>query len=81
MSTTTTDIKPYTTKTGLQQFKPSTDLLAEMDDCNQGFCLACGEVEDGVEPDAARYTCSCCGKAKVYGAAELALLNLCFVKE
>jgi hypothetical protein len=71
-------VKPYTTKTGLQQFKPSTDLLEEMLDDDQGFCLACGSIEDGVEPDAIRYTCSDCGAAKVYGASELALMGLYF---
>ena len=75
------NIKPYTTKTGLQQFMPSTDLLAEMDYYGQGFCLACGVVEYNIDPDAVRDTCSCCGSAKVYGAAELALRGLCFVKE
>jgi hypothetical protein len=28
----------------------------EADD-NLGFCVACGEETDGVEPDARRYTC------------------------
>ena len=38
-----------------------------------GFCLACGEQADGVEPDARRYECSCCGKRAVYGFAELVM--------
>jgi hypothetical protein len=41
---------------------------------NPGFCLACGEDADGVEPDARRYECECCGQHQVYGAQELALL-------
>jgi hypothetical protein len=56
--------------------KPTQALVLEMDDDNQGFCLACGEVQDDCEPDAARYTCECCGENKVYGAAELALMGL-----
>ena len=71
-------IKPYTTRTGAKQFKPSADLLVEMTDDNQGFCLACGTIEDGVEPDARKYVCSDCGAAKVYGAEELALMGLYF---
>lgn len=69
-------MKPYITKTGAQQFKPSIEELQEMDANGEGFCLACGEVEDGVEPDARCYICSSCDAAKVYGAAELALLGL-----
>jgi len=28
---------------------------------NPGFCLACGERQDGCEPDARNYECECCG--------------------
>ena len=38
---------------------------------NPGFCIACGEDADGVEPDARKYECECCGKRAVYGAEEL----------
>jgi hypothetical protein len=67
---------PYKSKAGRMLFKPTQALVLEMDDDNQGFCLACGEVQDDCEPDAARYTCECCGENKVYGAAELALMGL-----
>ena len=40
---------------------------------NPGFCLACGEEAEGVEPDAQRYECEACGEARVYGAEELLL--------
>ncbi len=40
-----------------------------------GFCLACGEQQDGCEPDARRYECECCGARKVYGAEELLLMG------
>jgi hypothetical protein len=36
-----------------------------------GFCLACGEQADGVEPDARNYLCESCGQRKVFGAEEL----------
>lgn len=36
-----------------------------------GFCLACGEQADGVEPDARAYKCAGCGAHQVYGAEEL----------
>ena len=39
-----------------------------------GFCLACGEGADGVEPDARDYECESCGESKVYGAEECLFL-------
>lgn len=39
-----------------------------------GFCLACGEENYGVEPDARRYVCEACDAPKVYGAEELLLM-------
>lgn len=38
-----------------------------------GFCLACGEEAHGIEPDAEKYECECCGADGVYGAEELLL--------
>ena len=40
---------------------------------NPGFCVACGEDAEGVEPDARGYCCEYCGALKVYGAEELML--------
>jgi len=70
-------MKPYTTKTGKQQFKPSLEELRNMDEDGEGFCLACGDTQPA-EPDAVKYTCETCGEAKVYGCAELALMGLCY---
>lgn len=52
------------------------DVMAavEADDC-LGFCLACGEMAYGVEPDARGYECECCGARKVYGAEELLIMG------
>jgi hypothetical protein len=36
-----------------------------------GFCLACGEQADGVEPDARNYVCESCGARQVFGAEEI----------
>jgi hypothetical protein len=38
---------------------------------NPGFCTACGNEQEGCEPDARNYTCEECGESKVFGAAEL----------
>jgi hypothetical protein len=38
---------------------------------NPGFCLACGNEQEGCEPDARRYECEACGERQVYGAEEL----------
>jgi hypothetical protein len=36
-----------------------------------GFCKACGEETEGVEPDARGYRCESCGMHEVYGAEEM----------
>jgi hypothetical protein len=43
---------------------------------NQGFCLACGEQQDGCEPDARGYDCECCGEPQVFGADEMLMMGL-----
>ena len=71
-------MREYMTMTGKKQFKPSIEEVMLMSENQEGFCLACGETQDGVEPDARKYTCECCGAAKVYGAEELALMGLTY---
>jgi predicted amidophosphoribosyltransferase len=41
---------------------------------NPGFCIECGAEVDGVEPDARKYICECCGSPGVYGAEELLIM-------
>ena len=69
-------MREYKARSGKTQYMPSIAEVMEMDNESQGFCLACGEVQEYVEPDAVRYECECCGAAKVYGVAELALRGL-----
>ena len=38
---------------------------------NPGFCLACGEEQEGCEPDARNYECDSCEKHQVFGAEEI----------
>lgn len=45
---------------------------AQADD-NRGFCRACGEEHNWIEPDAERYECEVCGEKEVYGAEQLLL--------
>lgn len=63
----------YRAKNGNLQYKPSDAALIEIMEADNatGFCLACGEFVDGVEPDAQGYTCPHCHALKVYGAEEL----------
>lgn len=68
----------YTARNGNVQWKPSIELTMLMNEEQQGFCLACGDIADGVEPDARKYRCEACGAAKVYGAEEIALMGLTF---
>lgn len=46
-----------------------------------GFCLRCGEFEDGCEPDARHYLCAACGERSVYGVATLVEMGLAKVIE
>ena len=41
---------------------------------NPGFCVACGEEQDGCEPDAERHVCGSCGERQVYGAEQLLIM-------
>lgn len=41
---------------------------------NPGFCLACGNEQEGCEPDAREYTCEACGEKQVYGACEILMM-------
>ncbi len=36
-----------------------------------GFCVKCGEDQEGCEPDARKYDCHECGEQSEYGAEEL----------
>lgn len=58
---------------GKTYFLPTIEEVEEADAELSGFCLACGEVVEGVEPDARGYECECCGAPRVYGAMEFAL--------
>ncbi len=71
-------MRQYKTKSGKTQWMPSLDELREADADYAGFCLACGEWAERVEPDARRYTCKSCGAAKVYGVQELASMGLVY---
>jgi hypothetical protein len=70
--------KPYKAKNGNMQFKPNLDWLTGVleGENNEGFCLACGETNEGIEPDAGKYSCQCCSAPKVYGAENLLLMRL-----
>jgi hypothetical protein len=35
---------------------------------SSGICIACGEEQEAVEPDARRHKCESCGEDAVYGA-------------
>lgn len=37
---------------------------------NPGICEACGNIQEGCEPDAQNYECDSCGLYSVFGAAE-----------
>ncbi len=67
-------VREYRAGSGKLQYKPSFELAMEMGD--DGFCLACGEIAGGVEPDAQKYKCPNCGELKVYGGEQLVAMGL-----
>ena len=73
-------MKAYITRTGVTQYKPSLKACERiiLGENTTGFCLACGEEADGVEPDARKYICEVCKAPKVYGAEELVMLGLVY---
>ena len=55
---------------------------AELSENYGGFCVECGEIAYGVEPDARRYRCEACGANAVFGAEELLIRGiLCFTED
>jgi hypothetical protein len=72
--------KQYLAKSGRIQYKPSDAWLTHVIETGEqmGFCLACAEEVDGVEPDAEGEHCPSCYEPKVFGAEELMLRGLCY---
>ena len=70
--------KTYVTRTGVTQYRSSMAEVEDMMADQTGFCLACGASDQMAEPDARKYTCEACGKAKVYGAEELVVMGLAY---
>lgn len=70
----------YTAISGRIQYKPAAGWLVDIieGDNSTGFCLACAETAEDIEPDASDYTCAHCGASKVYGAEELLSMGLYF---
>lgn len=59
--------------------KLRTFTLAQVEEASAddyGLCLACGESQEGCEPDARKYLCDNCGQHQVYGAEEIVLMGL-----
>ena len=68
----------YRAKNGHIQYKPSDDWLMYVTEGDNatGFCLACGDEVDGIEPDAEHDTCPHCYASKVFGAENLLIRGL-----
>jgi hypothetical protein len=50
--------------------------IVEVQDGTFGGCVACGHIQEGVEPDGRKYECESCGARKVYGLEELIVMDL-----
>ena len=58
------------------KYTPTFKQIMDMSEYDEGFCINCGFVQDGCEPDARGYTCENCEHDTVYGAGELALMGI-----
>ncbi len=59
---------------------PEVELLEAIEEnalslTNWGFCLSCGEQQDGCEPDARNYLCESCEESMVFGAEEILIMG------
>lgn len=48
---------------------------SDVEDGTLGGCRACGELQEGCEPDARGYECDSCGERQVYGLEELVMMG------
>ena len=71
-------MRKYKAKNGATQFMPSIEEAQEMAECQEGFCVACGNTQGNCEPDARKYVCDSCRMPKVYGAEELVVMGLVY---
>lgn len=70
--------RAYRAKSGKIRIKANIELLQELDQDCEGFCVNCGATGQSAEPDAVQYVCDECGEAAVYGAGELIIRGLAF---
>jgi len=51
------------------------DEYEEMRGDNMGFCRACGEFADNIDPDTCNEECEFCGAYEVFGLNELLMMG------
>lgn len=73
--------KSYQTRAGVTQCQPVLSEAEFLHHDYLGFCLACGDYADSIEPDARRLRCETCGQRKVYGLPELLIMALLVLAE
>lgn len=71
-------MRKYFARNGKQQFMPSIQEAMAGNSIGEGFCVACGSTQTGVEPDATKYTCEACKMPKVYGFEQLVSMGLTY---
>ncbi len=55
--------------------------VQEAIDAMQGICLACGEIHEGIEPDAENYQCEVCDALAVCGIEQALLIGVLSIEE
>lgn len=78
--TTTTSIGK---KTGRTLYRPvmTSEEFSQATSEDEGFCVYCGEIASGVEPDAERYECESCESCGVYGFEQLMIMGAVTITE
>lgn len=68
-------IKKNTTIT-VQPIRLTEEAYFQFSEGYGGFCVACGDEAQPVEPDARNYRCESCGEHSVFGAEELLIRGI-----
>ena len=73
------NVKKYKNRKGAIRYKAvmvESEAFDLFENSNEGFCIACGYVQDGCEPDMDKGQCEDCGESKVYAYHQLNLMGL-----
>ena len=70
-------------KTGRTWYRPvmTSEEFYQATENSEGFCVNCGAIAYGVEPDAEQYKCEGCESNGVYGFEQLVIVGVVTITE